>query len=271
MLSVVYADDAVIPAQDRGLAYGDGLFETIRMCGQKAVLRTHHLNRMLTDAEKLGIPVDPMALDREISNAAKRYVSAFGSDWVLKLILTRGAGGRGYRVPDSVQPQLIVSSSALPPEPDSQGVVARRAKTPLVVNPLLGGMKTLNRLEQVMASREFSGDEWEMIMSDLSGRLVEGTRTNLLVRTKSAWLTPPVESIAVSGVMRQYCLECLQDAGEQVLEQSLAPDFWLADDFLGLYLLNSVTGLVKVRSLDGVNLPVDGTLATICDPLKTLE
>jgi len=272
VLRVVYADSEKVPASDRGLAYGDGLFETVRMSGQQAVLRRHHLNRIVSDAGRLGIAIDYAVLDRELSRAAKNLRPEGGTgSWILKMILTRGSGGRGYRLPDAAEPKLIISAASMPPMPAPGGVIARRASFPLTVNPRLAGIKTLNRLEQVMASREFTGAEWELIMSDSAGNLVEGTRTNLLARVGEEWVTPPVASIAVAGVMRQYAMEHLQAAGQRVAERSLPTGIDSHPGFRGLYLLNSVSGIVAVRSLDAVDLPVDGTLATICDPLETLE
>lgn len=276
MLKVVYAaSEGVregVPATDRGLAYGDGLFETVRMCGQRAVLRRHHLKRMVSDAGRLGIEVGYDELDQRLGQAAAHLEPDAGAEsWVLKMILTRGAGGRGYRLPEQVEPRLIVSAAAMPPSPDPGGVVARLASFPLTVNPRLAGIKTLNRLEQVMASREFTGAEWELIMTNTAGEPVEGTRTNLLARVGEEWITPPVLSIAVAGVMRQYAIECLRAASERVAERPLPRDFVSLPEFRGLYLLNSVSGLMPVGFLDSVQLPVDDTLATICNPLETLE
>lgn len=272
MLKVIYADSQGVPATDRGLAYGDGLFETIRMSGQRAVLRRHHLGRLVSDAGRLGIVVDYADLNQELSRAASRLAPPDESGgWILKLILTRGSGGRGYRPPENGEPTLIVSAAALPPLPESGGVIARCASFPLTINPHLAGIKTLNRLEQVMASREFTGTEWELIMKDLSGHLVEGTRTNLIARLGDNWVTPPVSVIAVAGVMRQFATESLRAAGETVVEQPLPSDISSLPGLRGLYLLNSVFGAVPVRELDSVNLPVDGTLATICHPFETLE
>lgn len=272
MFKVLYADREGVPGNDRGLSYGDGLFETIRMCGQQAVLRRHHLNRMVSDAGRLGIEAGYAELDHELTRAASELMPADQADsWVLKIILTRGSGGRGYRPPEPAAQNLIFSTAAMPPMPGAGGVVTRCASFPLTVNPRLAGIKTLNRLEQVMASREFTGEEWELIMPDTAGELVEGTRTNLLARVGEEWVTPPISSIAVAGVMRQYALECLKKAGERVVERTLPPNIGSIPGFRGLYLLNSVFGIVPVRSLDAGDLPVDDALATICDPIKTLE
>lgn len=272
MLKVLYADRESVPATDRGLAYGDGLFETIRMCGHQAVLGHYHLNRMVSDAERIGIEIGYAELDHELTRAAFQLMPAgTGDSWVLKMILTRGSGGRGYRPPESCRQHLIVSAATMPPMPEPAGVVVRRSSFPLTVNPRLAGIKTLNRLEQVMASREFTGKEWELIMADMTGDLVEGTRTNLLARVGDEWITPPVSSIAVAGVMRQYVLECLHKAGKRVVERTLPTAIGSLAGFRGLYLLNSVFGIVPVRSFDTVDLPVDDVLATICDPFKTVE
>lgn len=272
MLSVVFADEGQASPHDRGLSYGDGLFETIRMVGTRAVLRKMHVDRLVSDAAKLGIPIDSEELWRVIDLAAQRYSGSFpANDWVLKLTLTRGAGGRGYRPPETAAPQLYVSSFPMPPRPDDAGVTVRKASFPLVVNPRLAGIKSLNRLDQVMASREFSGKEWELIMADTAGHMIEGTRTNLLALINGEWLTPPASHLAVAGVMRQYCLSCLRTAGKTVKEQLLDAEFWLSPNFQALYLLNSVFGAVRVSRFESADLPVEGTLATICDPLKTLE
>ncbi|MEP1213927.1 MAG: aminodeoxychorismate lyase [Marinobacter sp.] len=272
MLNLIRADSSDVPATDRGLAYGDGLFETIRMRGRQAVLRSLHLDRMVADAARLEILVERGELDAAIAQAGPAYESRFeGEDWVLKLTLTRGSGGRGYRLPAECRPNLVMSVSAMPPLPDKGGVVADVAQFPLTVNPRLAGMKTLNRLEQVMASREFTGREFELIMRDGAGNLVEGTRTNLFVRHGNAWCTPAAGNLAVAGVMRNYLIECLRASGHHVREGAIHPSILSSPGFRGLYLTNSVVGIVPVRKMSGVDLPVDVGLETICDPLTTLE
>lgn len=271
MLNVIRPDGNGVSATDRGLAYGDGLFETIRMRGRQAVLRSYHLDRMVADAGRLGIPVERSDLDAEISRSGCDLASQYGDDWVLKLVLTRGSGGRGYRSPVECEPSLIVTSSPMPILPPPGGVVAALSKFPLTVNPRLAGIKTLNRLEQVMASREFSGEEFELIMANADGQLLEGTRTNLIIRMEGEWVTPPVESLAVAGVMRQFALECLHASGHTIREQIIPPELLSSPGLRGVYLVNSVVGIVAVRRLGSVDLPVDDEIETICDPLKTLE
>lgn len=272
MLNVIRSGRSEVSTADRGLAYGDGLFETIRMSGQRAVLRELHLDRMVSDAARLDIPVRRSDLDAAVTQAGIDHEPGYnGNDWVLKLILTRGQGGRGYRLPENCEPNLIVSASQMPPLPDGSGVIADVSRFPLTVNPWLAGIKTLNRLEQVMASREFTGKEFELIMRDAAGNLVEGTRTNLFVRLGNHWVTPPDGSLAVSGVMRRYLINCLRAGGHEVSEHNVPPSMLSSSGFRGLFLANSVIGIVPVRKMGDVDLPVDSGPETIFDLLKTLE
>jgi len=272
MVNLFWADNAGLPAADRGLAYGDGLFETIRMHGRRGALLSRHLERMTRDAGRLGIPVSRTGLQDACSQAVERLAGRFGDRaWVLKLILTRGEGGRGYRPVAGLKPNLLISASELPATAPESGVAADFSPVTLTVNPLLSGIKSLNRLEQVMAARDMDGSLFEMIMSDRDGHPVEGTRTNILLRQADGWVTPPVTSLAVAGVMRQWVLERLRERGEPVTERPLSLTDFTAPECGGLYLLNSVLGVVTVRNLAGEDLPVDSQLATICDLLETLE
>lgn len=271
MFRLFWADEQGLPPDDRGLTYGDGLFETIRMEGHKGVLLSRHLERMARDAGRLGIVVTPRELARVCTEAANRFAGRFPATWVLKLILTRGSGGRGYRPDSGARPNLLVSSSGSPPAPATDGVAVDFSRIPLTVNPLLAGIKSLGRLEQVMAAAEIVDPLFEVIMSDRDGHLVEGTRTNLLMRLDGTWVTPPASGLAVAGVLRQWLLERLRCQGEAVTERAVAVDDVLGPACQGLFLLNSVLGVVPVRTIAGHDLPVDNGLATIFNPLETLE
>ncbi|MGO1749096.1 MAG: aminotransferase class IV [Marinobacter sp.] len=276
MFNLCWADEGGLPAGDRGVAYGDGLFETISMRGDGGVLLARHLDRMVRDAGRLGIPVDLTDLRKACTAAVTRYAARYtnqqaGGSWVLKLTLTRGEGGRGYQPGLGIRPNLMVSASAMPSTPVASGVAADFSRVPLTVNPLLAGIKSLNRLEQVMAAREIEGNLFEVIMSDNAGNLVEGTRTNLLLKTPEGWVTPPAKSLAVAGILRQWILERLRARGEVVVERAVSIADVMGPHCLGLFLLNSVIGAVPVGVLAGQDLPVDDGLATIFNPFELLE
>ncbi|SDX12075.1 aminodeoxychorismate lyase [Marinobacter mobilis] len=269
MLSLVWAECDPLPAGDRGLSYGDGLFETIRVHGQRLLLGDRHLTRLHEGAQRLGIPVARSDLESCLAEALDRY--ARPGDWVLKLILTRGVGGRGYVPPVPCQPRLILSCHEMPVLPDPAGVSVQLGRHPLAVNPVLAGLKSLNRLDQVMASAELGAGNYEVLMTDGHGHLLEGTRTNLMLRVSGQWLMPPMSALAVHGVMQAEVKAQLQAAGEVVREQPLDLSLLSHPQLDGVFLMNSVTGIVPVSRIDDRDLPIDGSLATICRPLTSLK
>lgn len=269
MVSLIWADSDPIAAGDRGLCYGDGLFETIRVQGQRPLLGGRHLARLREGAGRLAIPISQTELDESLAEALARY--AVVGDWVLKLILTRGVGGRGYVPPESCQPHLILSRHDMPQLPEPSGVSVQLGRHPLVVNPALAGLKSLNRLDQVMASRELGDDNYEVLMTDGQGHLLEGTRTNLLLRVSGQWWLPPMSALAVHGVMLAEVTAQLRAAGEVIREQPLPLSLLSQNELEGVYLMNSVAGIVPVRRIDGRDLPIDHSLATICRPLASLK
>ena len=263
-------DQMGVPVSDRGLAYGDGLFETILVVNGRPQLLDAHRQRMLQGAERLAIPLTPAELCDALASICDRLSSAQGRQ-VLKLILTRGSGGRGYKPPEEAGPRLIVSLSPAPAPLSLDGVAAVTSTIPLTVNPVLAGIKTLNRLEQVMASRDIPADCFEALMAGTEGDLREGTRTALLYRWQDQWWTPPRDKVAVHSVMLGHVERGLAQRGEGLKEAMLFPDQLWQPEFSGLLLLNSVIGAVPVQTLDGRRLPQSGQLATIVSLAKQPE
>ncbi|MEY3788203.1 MAG: hypothetical protein RLZ75_2410, partial [Pseudomonadota bacterium] len=168
-----------IEISDRGFQYGDGLFETITVHNSKAVFLQQHINRLTAACQRLHIPTPDLdTLHTEIKHLCQHTEHS-----VLKIIITRGSGGRGYRQPDNIQPTRILSLHPFPTYPDSyyqQGITARFCDTRLGLNPTLAGMKHLNRLEQVLARAEWQDDSvQEGIMLDINDCVIEGTMSNL--------------------------------------------------------------------------------------------
>ncbi len=261
MVMLVWGDGGQIPTDDRGLAYGDGLFETIRVSRHSPTLRQRHMQRLLTGAACLKIPLMASDLEAAVNSALARYRR--DTDWVLKLILTRGSGGRGYTPTATPAPRLIASAHDMPTLPDPAGVSVCLSDWSAQVSGPFAGLKTLNRLPQVMASEAMPAGCYEAIMCDEVGRMLEGTRTNLFLRIGERWLTPPASQLAVSGVMRAEVMARLAQQGEPVFEQPLPTALMEHEDCRGLVLVNSVVGAVSVRQVGTLRLPVDAGLATI--------
>ena len=171
---------------DRGFQYGDGLFETIAIVNGQAVFLERHLERLQKDCHRLKIPYPGNEL---LSSEVEKLSRNVGKS-VLKIILTRGVGGRGYRQPEPINTTRVISLHPYPDYPESyknQGIHAQFCVTRLGLSPALAGIKHLNRLEQVLARSEWSDPATqEGIMLDFNDHVIEGTITNLfMLKTKS--------------------------------------------------------------------------------------
>jgi len=238
---------AVSPIE-RGLHYGDGLFETIACVGGRPRFLALHLERLARGCARLGFEFpDRGELEREILAAA----AAPGA--IVKVLLTRGpAVARGYASSGAEQPTRVTLRYRWDEEPRSRlaGVSVRTAALRLGENPALAGLKHLNRLEQVLARREWSdGDIAEALMFSASGRLISGVMSNVFLVEGQRLRTPLLDRCGVAGIMRQVVLREAARAGIAVEEASLdAEDLARARE---IFLTSAVIGLRPVRALDG--------------------
>jgi 4-amino-4-deoxychorismate lyase len=162
---------------------------------------------------------------------------------VLKIILTRGGGGRGYRSPQSPSPTVIVSSHPQP-EPTPDSIALRWCKTAVAIQPALAGIKHLNRLEQVLARAEWSDPGiFDGLMCDTEDRVVCATSANLFALIGGRWVTPGVERCGVAGIARGWVLANTPGASEADLS---AAEVSHAD---ALFLCNAVRGILPVGRL----------------------
>jgi 4-amino-4-deoxychorismate lyase len=240
---------------DRGLAYGDGLFETMRCQAGMIPLLERHLARLADSASRLRIAIDIDKLRDEIGRFCSHPADgAQGS--VVKLIVTRGRGGRGYAAPAEGESTRILLQRALPAYPQSwwdEGVAVRYCDMRLGTNVSLAGIKHLNRLEQVMARLEWNDpDIAEGLMADQKGRIVEGVSTNLFLVTGGRLITPSIEECGVAGVMRGLILE---EAPRLLSIPSVTGrcERALLAAAQELFLCNAVVGVWPVRRLGSRN------------------
>lgn len=191
---------------------------------------------------------DPVGLAREI----RRCCSERG-DGVLKLIVTRGSGGRGYQPPAEPSPRLLCSLHDLPSYPSAwerAGVVTRFCDTRLSSQPRLSGIKHLNRLDQVLASAELDDPQVaEGLMLSQDGRVVCGTRSNLFALVGTRILTPCLRDCGVAGTVRRLMPALAVEHGLEFVEADLRPDDLDRAD--GLFLTNALIGAWPVRRLVG--------------------
>ncbi|MGQ0384454.1 MAG: aminodeoxychorismate lyase [Gammaproteobacteria bacterium] len=238
---------------DRGLAYGDGLFETFAVRDGRARFFDWHCERLEAGARRLALPLP----DRDLLHDEIARASAPGCG-VVKLVVTRGSGPRGYRPPLEPQPRRIVTGSTWPERDPScwtRGVRVRWCQTRLGRNPALAGIKHLNRLEQVLACAEWSDDSIaEGLMMDERGHVIGGTRTNLFVSEGGGFATPALPDCGVAGIMRRAFAAWAVGQGLPVVERALeASDL---DEGRSLLLTNSLIGAWPVSELDGRALAI---------------
>lgn len=237
-----------VPADDRGLAYGDGCFETLRVAHGVAPWLARHHARLGATCAALGLEAPGAAnLAAEVATVAAGAERA-----VVKVIVTRGSGGRGYALPASPRSRRIVLGAPWPDHPPSHGLVGVRVRwcaTRLASVAPLAGAKHLGRLPQVLARAEWDDPAIvEGLMLDERGGVVEATASNLFAAIDGVLCTPPIEGNGVAGVARGWILEHAAALGAPVAERRLAPvDLARAAE---LFLCNAVRGIWPVRELD---------------------
>ena len=233
----------VVAVADRGFQYGDGLFETIEIRQNTPIFLAQHLQRLNHDSQRLLLPQLDLDLFRdEIFQLCQNAGNA-----VLKIIVTRGMGGRGYRQPENIEPTRVLSLYPFPDYPQNfyaNGIVARFCEMRLGLNPALAGMKHLNRLEQILARTEWNDTAiHEGIMRDFNGRVIEGTMTNLFYAKNGELFTALLKNCGISGILRGWVLEQMC-----VIEHDFfIEDLQNADE---IFVCNSIMGICGVRQIE---------------------
>ncbi|MBV8145016.1 MAG: aminodeoxychorismate lyase [Gammaproteobacteria bacterium] len=250
----VAAEEASVSVLERGFHYGDGLFETIACEAGRPRLLERHLQRLRGGCERLGLAVPtPAVLEEELAGIAHGTSRA-----IVKLFLTRGSAVmRGYGLTGRERPTRVALRYPWPGLDESaqeQGIRVRLASLRLGENPALAGIKHCNRLEQVLARREWTDPKIaEALLFSSSGALVSGIASNVFLVCDSKLVTPLLDRCGVAGVMRGLVLDIAAATGLCAQERRLdAADLEQADE---LFLTNALTGIRPVRELEGAQRP----------------
>lgn len=244
-----------VAGTDRGFAYGDGLFETMRAHRGGLPWWDAHWARLSAGAQRLRLP-----LPDQQQVAAEALAMLAGEDAVLKLVLSRGDGGRGYEPPAVSTPTWVLSRHPLPSP--AQGLTVRWCETRLSIQPALAGIKHCNRLEQVLARAEWphlpeaERHAQEGLMRSMEGDVVCATAANVFVLHGSRWCTPLVDRCGVAGICRQWVLGMLD------VEQS-ALDVAQVETADAVFLCNAVRGILPVARLGARHWPLHAQVSTL--------
>lgn len=240
-----------VAASNRGLNYGDGLFETLLVNNGQPRGWQAHMDRLGAGCERLGIDMPAQAiLLREVQT-----VSAGLADAVVKIVLCRGGFARGYLPSQDVACVRIVSAHEFPQntqENAARGVKARVCDLRLAIQPALGGIKHLNRLEQVLASSEpFTAGVTEGILLDREDHIISAISANIFLIMEDRLLTPRLDRCGVRGVIRSQILAACSGRCEQRrIQVDLLQE---ADE---VFICNSVRGIVPVTAIDDQDYPI---------------
>ena len=243
---------ATIDVADRGLAYGDGVFETIAVVDGEPRLLTEHLQRLERGCRRLGLSL-PQPGDWQ-SDLDQTDLPRYG---VLRLTVTRGVGGQGYAPPRSSRCTRITRVLPAPERPVDwwrAGIDVRWCDTRLAIQPALAGIKHLNRLEQVLARAEWDDSAIaEGLMRSTGGQVIEATSSNILVDAGDRLLIPDTRECGVDGIMQQWLINGAQSSGVNVERASLNAEALMGSH--GIMLTNSLVGLWSVRRINQTPVP----------------
>lgn len=239
-----------IDIENRGLAYGDGLFTTAKIIDGKIQYLSSHVQRLLDGCKKLALFAPNKAeLTEQLSQVAKQYNLA-----VLKVIITASSGGRGYA--RSIQPKndVIIMVHDYPEHYDElaiEGITLGDSKQKIGINPMLSGLKHLNRLEQVLLRQELTKtQEDDLVVTNINDEVIEATSANLFFWLNDTLCTPDVTNSGVNGLIRQTILQHYPD--------TLVKKVTLAElsSAQAMFICNCVVGIMPVKNYNGKNLSI---------------
>ncbi|WP_209287831.1 aminodeoxychorismate lyase [Marinobacterium alkalitolerans] len=242
---------------DRGLAYGQGVFETILVYQGIPCLLDAHLTRLEQGCARLNIPAAGL---RQQLLEDLQVLKRPSDSAVLKITVTCGSGGRGYATPETPAPTRILNLSPLPDYSDNpdQGINVRWCETRLVCQPALSGIKHLNRLEQVLARSEWHDPRIrEGLVCDTRGYVVEGTMSNLFMVSGSVLHTPDLSQAGIDGIMRNEIIRAARQAGLKVEVGQYSPQ--QVEAASELFLCNSLIGIWPIIRLEDLTFNLGDT------------
>lgn len=245
----------VVPVDDRGLNYADGVFETL-LCRQGKILGAQlHEARLALGLSRLAFP-NADSLAEAVFATARQLLSGVGHSGVARLTVTRGSGKRGYTPDLDATPRsiLVAQNDRVV---DNPGLRCGRAETRWADQPQLAGLKLLARTEQVLAAGEAATAGWDdAIMLDARGQVISSARGNIFIITAGKILTPDLARCGIAGTRRQLLIDrILPGLGSEAEVCNLSWDQVKTAD--AVVITNAVMGIAEVVAIGDTGLPAD--------------
>ena len=258
--------DHVISPFDRGFAYGDGVFRTIKMVDGLPNSWPLHYQKLVADCAAINIVCPSAELLMSDLSLLFSAEASENSQAVAKIIITRGEGNRGYTPPAITAPMRVVTKSVMPQYPEirfSEGVNLIVCETRLASQAKLAGIKHLNRLENVLARMEWTDTHMtngiaDGIMLDSAGNVIECTSANIFARYGDTLITPSLLQCGVAGITRQRIIDLAYTLSLKVKVEVIDfPTLLSADEVI---ICNSLYSAWQVKTIQE-NTIKTGTLA----------
>ena len=241
--------DKKIAITDRGFQFGDGVFETIAFSEGELEFWNEHMSRLKKGCKALAISLPDL---KRIFSKAKVMCKFFGGRGVLKIIVSRGVGERGYKIPEKITPSWVISAHPWRDFPNfyfHRGVNVRKCKTIISRQSSLSRIKHLNRLEQVLARSEWKTKNIaEGLMCDSKGYVIEGTMSNIFMVKSNALYTPNLDFCGIEGIMRNIIINIARRKRIPIFIKNIRYNELFRAD--GLFLVNSLIGIWPIRQLE---------------------
>ena len=258
-----------ISVYDRGLLFGDGFFETMKWITvngkKKVVFWSRHIDRLKKSCNKAKIKCPSKRMLDEYKNTIFKKCAQFNQfKGVLKIIITRGEGGRGYSFEKNMKPSVIFQSFpiTLPDEKSLlEGVEVDICKTSINQNNFLSGLKHLNRIDSVLASDDIKKKIYDLIFLDSNNLIIEGIKTNIFFIKKKKLITPKISSSGINGIMRQIVIEKYSSLYEELFESNINVN--QISEFDGAFLTNSIIGILPIKNIKKTGFVIDDKITKL--------
>ena len=275
LINGVFTD--FISVYDRGLLFGDGFFETMKWITikeeKKVVFWSRHLKRLKKSCDKAKINCPSREILDEYRNIIlKKCAQLKQLKGVLKIIITRGEGGRGYSFEKNMKPSVIFQSFPITlPDENSliEGVEIDICKTPINQNNFLSGLKHLNRIDSVIASDFINEKMYDLIFLDSNNLIIEGIKTNIFFIKKKKLCTPKITSSGINGIMRQVVMEKYSPLFDELIENNINVN--QISEFDGAFLTNSIIGVLPIKNIQRVGFIIDDRITKLRKYIEKCE